>query len=84
MFHSLKIQLTVYISPLGNDYDIDSETSFNIYAVTYPNYGTITFDSYSIIYNPNPNWNGVDSIFYSIEEGGEECLILIKITAVKR
>jgi len=59
---------TVVISVLDNDSDPDGDT-LAIQSLTQPSNGTATIDSGRIIYVPDPQFNGEDSLTYTITDG---------------
>ncbi|CAF0787684.1 unnamed protein product [Rotaria sordida] len=80
----------VPINVPGNDTDNDGNldpTSVTI--VDQPNHGSVTVDPVTgvIIYTPNPNFNGVDSLIYNICDSGipplcDTALVIINVTPV--
>ena len=62
----------VIIEVLSNDSDPDSDTltTTGIVSGSGPNNGVATLTvNGSIVYTPNPNFNGQDSFVYSISDG---------------
>jgi len=59
----------VTIDGLGNDSDVDGD-SLSIASVIHPAHGSalITFED-TLIYTPNPDYNGVDSLSYVTSDG---------------
>ena len=62
---------SITITPLGNDTDVDIATNqdkLTITNITKPQNGKAKIKDNTIIYTPNPNFNGSDSITYTIED----------------
>ena len=64
---------TVVIIALNNDHDPDGDSTItNPVILGGPYHGSATVDSSgAVIYTPNPNYNGFDTIKYVICDGGE-------------
>ena len=61
--------IPVLIAVLSNDTDVDSDT-LSVTATTAPSHGTVIVKSEgTIIYTPNPNFNGTDAFDYSVSDG---------------
>jgi predicted small secreted protein len=61
----------ITIDPLSNDSDVDIATNqdkLTITNITQPKNGKAKIKENTIIYTPNPNFNGSDSITYTIED----------------
>jgi VCBS repeat-containing protein len=56
------------INVLTNDYDPDGD-SIDITTITQPSYGTATYTADYVFYTPDPNYNGPDSLTYTISDG---------------
>ena len=61
----------IIINPLSNDSDVDIQTNqdrVTITNITQPQNGKAKIKNNTIIYTPNQNFNGKDSITYTIED----------------
>ncbi len=56
------------INVLLNDNDIDGDT-MTIVSVTQPSHGSATYTASNVYYTPSPNYNGPDSLSYTINDG---------------
>jgi len=65
---------------LANDEDIDS--NITITSVTNGANGSATISGGSVIYAPNPNFNGADSFIYTISDGEYEANATVNVTVV--
>lgn len=62
---------TVLIEVLINDTDLDGDT-LSIASFTQGNYGTVTQEGNSLIYEPNAEFREIDSFEYEIDDGNGE------------
>jgi uncharacterized repeat protein (TIGR01451 family) len=69
----------VMISPLLNDSDADGDP-LRLAGVSQPRYGAITVDGEQIRYTPDPNFNGVDRILYTVDDGGGQNMGVARVT----
>jgi gliding motility-associated-like protein len=80
----------VDINVPGNDTDVDGNLDpTTVTIVDQPNNGTVTVDPVTgvITYDPNPNFNGVDTLIYQICDTGlpvlcDTALVVINVTPV--
>lgn len=67
---------------LGNDSDEDNDT-LQVTAVTQPNNGNISYDANgSMTYIPNANFNGSDSVIYTVSDGTAETNATVNFTVL--
>ncbi len=57
----------VQINLIGSDKDDEDQLTYNV--VTYPSHGSLTGMVPAITYTPAPNYNGVDSFTFSVNDG---------------
>ncbi|MEZ4509172.1 MAG: Ig-like domain-containing protein, partial [Eubacteriales bacterium] len=69
-------------SVLANDYDVDTDAALYILSVSNGTHGTATTDGESVIYTPDENYNGTDTLTYVLTDGllTDEASITITIT----
>ncbi|WP_226576848.1 cadherin-like domain-containing protein [Acuticoccus sediminis] len=70
---------SVVITPLGNDSDADGDT-LQLTGVGTAAHGTVELVGNQIVYTPNANYNGPDSISYTVSDGLAETAGTIDIT----
>ncbi len=70
--------VTVNTSPYTNDVDNDN---FSL-SVTQPEHGTAFVSGSSIVYRPNLNYNGTDSLTYSVSDGRASVSSTLDFTVV--
>jgi len=70
------------INVLANDYDPENNPLL-ITSVTQPTHGTSSTNGAFVFYTPAPNYNGADSLSYTISDGGstDSATIIISVTA---
>jgi hypothetical protein len=56
------------ISVLLNDNDIDNDV-LSVISITQPSHGTATYSASYVYYSPSANYNGLDSLTYTISDG---------------
>ncbi|MFB6319227.1 Ig-like domain-containing protein [Saccharicrinis sp. FJH54] len=61
--------VAVVVSPLTNDYDPD-RTGLTINLVSSPDSGSVVISGSDMTYTPNPDFFGMDSLEYQVEEVG--------------
>ncbi|MBA3463651.1 MAG: tandem-95 repeat protein [Deltaproteobacteria bacterium] len=59
---------TVTLDPVANDTDVDGG-ALSIVSITTPANGTATFTGNNVTYTPAANYNGADSIRYTVSDG---------------
>ena len=59
--------IPVQVNLTGSDKDDGDQLTYNV--VTYPKHGTLTGMVPAITYTPAPNYNGVDSFTFSVNDG---------------
>jgi hypothetical protein len=67
------------IGVLDNDTDVDGDT-LSITSLSTPLHGTAITDGNYITYTPNENYNGDDSVSYTISDGSETASATLSIT----
>ncbi|MBN2636116.1 MAG: cadherin-like domain-containing protein [Prolixibacteraceae bacterium] len=63
---------TLKISPISNDSDKDKEDELTFKNISSPRNGTIEQKTNRIYYTPNNSFFGLDSLTYTITDGGKE------------
>ena len=71
---------------LANDSDVVEGSDLNVSAYTQPGHGSVTLAADgSFIYTPEANYNGVDSFYYTVNDGtddGNTVKVSIDVTPV--
>jgi Ca2+-binding RTX toxin-like protein len=76
----------VTLDIVANDEDVDGDTIV-VSSVDDPDHGTASIapDGRSLIYSPDPNWNGVETFSYAVadgQQGAEEADVTATVTPV--
>jgi len=66
---------------LANDSDVDGDP-LTVIAVTTPANGTTSTDGISVRYTPNPNFDGVDTFYYTISDGSLTATAIVTVTQI--